>query len=137
MKFKVYDLNTINQAKAELGFNPNSLNLTVFLGPGNTAAMISYLTMFARDYYNLSFEQNGLLLIKRSKATNKIIKEDYTFIPNEEIQSIQFKSGLLMHRLFVTDRSGKRTIFRTSRFWLGIPWRTQSVKQVADSYGRQ
>ncbi len=42
-----------------------------------------------------------------------------------------------MHRLFVTDRSGKRTIFRTSRFWLGIPWQAQSVKQVADSYGRQ
>ena len=49
MKFKVYDLNTINQAKAELGFNPNSLNLTVFLGPGNTAAMISYSSAPARQ----------------------------------------------------------------------------------------
>lgn len=89
---KAYDLNTINQTKAELGYSPNSLNLTVFTGPGNSAALFSYwLIIFARTFYNLSFEQGVLLLIQRSKATNKLLKDKYYFIKNDDIQSIELK----------------------------------------------
>lgn len=134
MAIKTFDLNRIGQLKQGLGYNPNSLNLIGYTGAGQWWIFLSYWFMFTWTWYNISFEENGILLIPRSKWTNKYLPEKHFFISNAEIQSIRYVNSMINGKLEIFDLQGKKTVFRINKTVLGASWQKENLKKVREFY---
>lgn len=137
MAFKKYDLDYINHTKTELGYDPNSLNITVRNNATSFGKilLLGHFAAAASKFYNLSLEKDGLLFIQRDVWNNNLLKEKTFFISHDEIQDILLKKRLMTYKLIIVDKSGKKTVFLINKMFAGVKWHKDSLGQLEATYG--
>ncbi|EFR43537.1 hypothetical protein [Streptococcus pseudoporcinus] len=134
---KKFDLDYINKTKADLGYDPNSLNITIRNNGASFGKvfLFGYLAIFTAKFFNLSLEKDGLLFIQRGTFNNNLLKDKTFFISHDAIQDIKLKKGPLSYKMTLIDSDNKKTHFRINKILAGVPWHKESLAKLVAIYG--
>ncbi|MCH4176527.1 MAG: hypothetical protein LKF43_03410 [Streptococcaceae bacterium] len=129
-KLKWNDENYINQFKKEIGYNSTSKNITV-MNKGNFLQRRFGVAALFLSMYNLSIEENGLLLIQRSKYSPRLNPTKTIFIDKSEIDKINLINRVGALELLIVTKKSKKFVFKldkkNSKF---IPWQEIGIADL-------
>lgn len=129
-KLKWNDENYINQFKKEIGYNSTSKNITV-MNKGNFLQRRFGVAALFLSMYNLSIEENGLLLIQRSKYSPRLNPTKTIFIDKSEIDKINLINRVGALELLIVTKKSKKFVFKLDKknrkF---IPWQEIGIADL-------
>lgn len=133
---KWFEEHYINGIKKEMGYDSESLNLSVMNNPSSFGKVMLFgaLSSLSLRMYNLSVEEDGLLFIQRNVMNNELLTEKSNFIYHDEIQTIRFKKGILQDKLLILNKEGKKLHFKVNKKIARVPWHKESLEKVQQMY---
>ncbi|WP_321388547.1 hypothetical protein [uncultured Enterococcus sp.] len=133
---KWFEEHYINGIKKEMGYDSESLNLSVMNNPSSFGKVMLFgaLSSLSLRMYNLSIEEEGLLFIQRNVMNNELLTEKSNFIYHDEIQTIRFKKGILQDKLLILNKEGKKLHFKVNKKIARVPWHKESLEKVQQMY---
>ncbi|MBL1223535.1 hypothetical protein [Enterococcus sp. BWR-S5] len=133
---KWFEEHYINGIKKEMGYDSESLNLSVMNNPSSFGKVMLFgaLSSLSLRMYNLSIEEEGLLFIQRNVMNNELLTEKSNFIYHDEIQTIRFKKGILQDKLLILNKEGKKLHFKINKKIARVPWHKESLEKVQQMY---